>query len=36
VTRLTAYGTGISSALRYTTASGVYVSGNLEITPYCQ
>ena len=24
------------SALRYTTASGVYVSGNQEYTPYCQ
>ena len=35
VTALTVIGTAINGSLRYTTASGAYISGNHQYTPYC-
>jgi hypothetical protein len=35
VTALTVIGTAINGSLRYTTASGAYVSGVHQYTPYC-
>lgn len=36
VTHISAYGEGVSDALRYTTAAGVYVAAGQVQTPYCQ